>query len=409
MNTPFRIIIAFAISLLTACQTNPPATINDIETTTQLTNPIEKPIQAKIAYHFPFEEYRKKITASLGFDAINHSAGRNLKKSIDFVLPGFFENTTKLEPDSEFSYLFTFKSNTTSTSTTFRVSYATKVDMQVFDVKGNKIFEHSAKADTSALNAYNDQAIINAMNSAIKENIVSFFNSQASASIQSTATQELVIANKLDLKNILELKKPAYSGSAFYINDKGNLVTSSHILKDCLTINLSNKGETLDANIIKKSSLLDITVLSSKLNNQVYAKIRKGGIPELGEEVFTMGYPLSDILSGEPNLTTGNVSSLGALKGAKGFYQFTAPVQPGNSGGPVYSKDGQLLGMVASQLAAGSLNDIPQNVNFAVMSELLMRFLTNNNISYTTATNGQAYPTAIKEANQSTYKISCYK
>jgi serine protease Do len=101
--------------------------------------------------------------------------------------------------------------------------------------------------------------------------------------------------------------------------------------------------------------------------------------------VTNVGYPLQGLLAASPNLTRGNLSSRDSLKGAVGQFQFSAPIQPGSSGGPVVSDGGELLGVTVSTLNAASLvksGALPQNVNFALDAKYAARFLDKYNIPY---------------------------
>ena len=188
------------------------------------------------------------------------------------------------------------------------------------------------------------------------------------------------------------------------------MLTSSHILKDCLLIETRQDDSLSTATLNKKSTLLDISVISSKPSSS-FANFREGkeDYLTLGEDMFTIGYPLASLLSGSPNLTSGNISSLGALKGSKGFIQFTAPIQPGSSGSPAISKKGEILGMVSSTLNLKRSKSIPQNVNFAVSGDLIMKYLTNNNIRFSKHAKDLEYSDAIKTSNDYTAQVICYK
>jgi len=103
----------------------------------------------------------------------------------------------------------------------------------------------------------------------------------------------------------------------------------------------------------------------------------------LNVDITVAGYPLSGILSGL-NVTRGSVSGLKGLAGDSILMQISAPVQPGNSGGPAVDQAGRVVGVVVSKLDARKvaevIGDIPQNVNFAVRGEIAKLFLFQNGI-----------------------------
>jgi hypothetical protein len=95
---------------------------------------------------------------------------------------------------------------------------------------------------------------------------------------------------------------------------------------------------------------------------------------QLNSDVTAIGFPLQGILSGL-NVTRGSVSGEYGIGGSPDELQVTAPVQPGNSGGPLVNQAGDIVGVVSSKLnatkVADAIGDIPQNVNFAIRGQTL--------------------------------------
>ncbi|MFA6022239.1 MAG: trypsin-like peptidase domain-containing protein, partial [Rhodospirillales bacterium] len=110
------------------------------------------------------------------------------------------------------------------------------------------------------------------------------------------------------------------------------------------------------------------------------------------DNVVAVGFPLSSLLSREPNITAGVISAMNGLRGDKRHYQVTAPIQRGNSGGPLADMSGSVVGIVVSTLNAMKVADnsgaIPQNVNFAIKAELARKFMTDNGINFDSAPPG---------------------
>lgn len=98
-----------------------------------------------------------------------------------------------------------------------------------------------------------------------------------------------------------------------------------------------------------------------------------------------MGYPYYNIAGTSLHLTSGNVSSLADVNDDTRFFSFSAPVQPGNSGGPLIDGDGSVMGVVVSRLSerfiAEATGTLPQNINYALTRAELVRFLDRNNIA----------------------------
>ena len=118
-----------------------------------------------------------------------------------------------------------------------------------------------------------------------------------------------------------------------------------------------------------------------------------GGPVRAGDPVTALGYPLSGILATTANLSVGNVSALAGLGDDSRYLQISAPVQRGNSGGPLLDASGHLVGIVTAKLDAIRIarftGDVPQNVNFALKAEVARTFLDSKGIAYETARSEQ--------------------
>jgi S1-C subfamily serine protease len=124
-------------------------------------------------------------------------------------------------------------------------------------------------------------------------------------------------------------------------------------------------------------------------------------------------------LGSDPIVTTGIISALAGLGNDRRRIQITAPVQPGNSGGPLLDANGSVVGVVVAKLdaikLAKAIGDIPQNVNFAVSLGTLQPFLNANGVPYeldnslddSTVTKATADITA--EASRYTVALECLK
>ena len=184
---------------------------------------------------------------------------------------------------------------------------------------------------------------------------------------------------------LANMQKPVSTGTGFYINPQGQIVTAAHVLKNCMVTQVNVGGKSFDAAVEASSTLLDLAVVSTGTPVEQYLPLRKGTEIFLGEAITNVGYPLQGLLAASPNLTRGYISSREALKGAVGQFQFSAPIQPGSSGGPVVSDGGELLGITVSTLNVTSLREsgaLPQNVNFALDAKYAARFLDKHRISY---------------------------
>lgn len=137
-------------------------------------------------------------------------------------------------------------------------------------------------------------------------------------------------------------------GSAFLLDSKGYLLTNAHVIKDAKGILVINKGKEYSASVIYANAAQDLAVL--KINDSDFTSpgqlpygIRKNS-SDLGEEVFTLGYPRNDIV-----YNMGYLSSRTGFEGDSSSYQISLPANPGNSGGPVFNKNGEIIGVLSTR------------------------------------------------------------
>jgi serine protease Do len=218
--------------------------------------------------------------------------------------------------------------------------------------------------------------------------------------------------SNIDPMKLIDLETPVSSGTGFFINDSGQLLTAAHVTNHCLVTKIQLEEDILEANIQHSSNLLDVTVLSTNTKPDNYLKVRTKNKIDLGEKVTTVSYPLKGLLAASPNLTIGNVSSKKALTGSLGQFQFSAPIQPGSSGGPVVGEKGDVIGIVTSTLNSKSLVEkgvLSQNINFGLDLEFLTKFLRKHKVRYSKFSKKQQGMTDAEIALASTVQIACYQ
>jgi S1-C subfamily serine protease len=176
-------------------------------------------------------------------------------------------------------------------------------------------------------------------------------------------------------------------GTAFFVNREGYLITAHHVAASCNTIRVGVNGAL--AKVVSSDRINDVALLKADLAPQSIAEFRDADNLKQGEDVVVYGYPLAGVLSTEGVVSAGTVSALQGLENNSSQIQLDAPVQPGNSGGPVIDRKGAVVGVIISKLdalrVAKSIGDVPQNVNFAVKSRAVMDLLKSNRVEFTTA------------------------
>jgi Trypsin-like peptidase domain/Domain of unknown function (DUF4189) len=173
------------------------------------------------------------------------------------------------------------------------------------------------------------------------------------------------------------------SGTGFAVGDGSSVITNFHVVDGCKTVHIANVG---DGRVKTIDPSNDIAIIQSARPISRPLRFRTGDPLKPGDDIIVIGFPLRGLLSSAPTVTTGIVSSLAGLRDDRTRFQISAPVQPGNSGGPVLDKEGNVVGMVVSKLnvlrIARMTGDIPQNVNFAIPASIITSVLDANSVKY---------------------------
>jgi TPR repeat protein len=198
---------------------------------------------------------------------------------------------------------------------------------------------------------------------------------------------------------------PDSTGTGIRIG-RGMFVTNHHVIEGCRRVRINGQS----AQIGPADHRVDLALLSAEVPGPI-AGLR-GPRALVGETISVAGYPLRGLLSGF-QMTTGTLSSLSGVRGDTTRFQITAPVQAGNSGGPVLDSAGRLIGIVVSKLnalkTAEVTGDIPQNVNFAIHINTLRSFLDASGIDYETsaADKPMSGPMVARQAQGFTVLVEC--
>jgi serine protease Do len=170
-------------------------------------------------------------------------------------------------------------------------------------------------------------------------------------------------------KTIPVAPSPDYRATGFLIDGKGYIVTNAHVVNRMKTIYVqNNKGEYFSANSVYSDPLADLAIL--KINDTAFKNM--GALPyaikktnsDLGEQIFTLGYPRNIIVYGQ-----GYLSAKSGMEGDSTAYQISVSVNPGNSGGPVLNTNGEVIGIITSK------NRTADGVVFAAKSKNIYRLI----------------------------------
>jgi S1-C subfamily serine protease len=162
------------------------------------------------------------------------------------------------------------------------------------------------------------------------------------------------------------------SSGTGWVTDTGYVVTAYHVVENRQRIVvLDQKKQVYRATIERQDRANDIVVLSVDFRGTP-----PRGLPTsksatgLGVRIFTIGYPHVALMGLQPKLTAGEISALSGAADDPRFFQISAPVQAGNSGGPLINLRGEVVGLISAKLQADKVlkatGDLTQNVNYAV-------------------------------------------
>jgi serine protease Do len=243
--------------------------------------------------------------------------------------------------------------------------------------------------------------------------------------------QSATVIARIAVASLLGITAPAFgqsTGSAFEVSDGGHLLTDRHVIVGCKTVHIK-RGDLEDpVQVVASDATRDLALLfdASLMADRASHRKMTGGaslpyarFPDdkhhllYGEGVVVAGYPLAPFLGGM-NVTTGNVSALTGPNNDANLFQLTAPIQGGNSGGPVLDMHGTVVGVVVSTLDPVPLQKygvIPQNVNFAIQGKVARDFVrqsTGNAAVAESAASPEWRMTSVASyATQLTFQVIC--
>lgn len=277
------------------------------------------------------------------------------------------------------------------------------VSFQIFDVKKNLIAKYNIKVDPKLTKAwvglyfsYSDKnarkvSVLRAHKIAIEEfsKLVAKDIDAINAKLLSGGAVKIeksdVIGNSnetvITLDPNREINKEKGGGTGFLISEIGYVVTNYHVVEDARKIELyfptDSTTKKYIATVVSSDKTNDIAILKIDSGFTSFATVPYTFSDDynVSDEVFTIGYPQPDIMGASYKYTKGEISSLSGIENNVTMMQITTPIQPGNSGGPLFNKKGDIVGITTSTLNPFYITryqgSIPQNVNYAVKSDYI--------------------------------------
>jgi S1-C subfamily serine protease len=174
-------------------------------------------------------------------------------------------------------------------------------------------------------------------------------------------------------------KKGFATGTGFFVSTEGHFVTNYHVVDGSIDLIVrTTDGMKYSARVIKRDRANDVVV--AKIEKQTRPlKITTGLDVSKGDAVIALGYPLIRLQGQEQKATFGRINATSGIADDIRFFQMDVPVQPGNSGGPLLNRSGEVIGVVTATLdqiaTLKSTGTLPQNVNYAIKSGYLAPLL----------------------------------
>ena len=177
--------------------------------------------------------------------------------------------------------------------------------------------------------------------------------------------------------NIVQNKTEKSSGTGFAISSNGIIVTNYHVIDGAKTIKVrganSDFSKTYKAKVLVSDKNNDLALI--QIDDHAFTSLGtipyniKTGLAGVGENIFVLGYPLRATMGDEIKLTNGIVSSRTGFQGDITSYQISAPVQPGNSGGPLFDSQGNLIGIINAKHGGA------ENASYAIKTSYLTNLI----------------------------------
>ena len=213
-------------------------------------------------------------------------------------------------------------------------------------------------------------------------------------------------------KHVEEETKPTlWTGTGFALANN-YLVTNFHVVEDAKSISVQgingNFNNKFGATIVATDKINDLAILKingSNISNSSIPYSVKTTTSEVGEDVFVLGYPLTSTMGDEIKLTTGVISSKSGFQGDVSLYQLSAPIQPGNSGGPLFDTKGNIIGIVSAKHKGA------ENVGYAIKASYLKNLMEStipkNILPQTNRISAQNLSGKVKAVKNYIYYIVC--
>ena len=204
----------------------------------------------------------------------------------------------------------------------------------------------------------------------------------------------------------------ASSGTGFAVSSGGHVITNHHVINGCRIIKLHWQEKSIAARVITFDPRNDLALLKGNFRPKTFLSLSISN-PKLMQDIYVAGYPFGRKVSNSVKVTRGIVSSLTGLGNNYSRIQIDAALQPGNSGGPILSTIGNVVGVAVAKLGIKRVlkehGVMPENTNFGIKSSVVRTLLESNNIRISKPNTRPISTTQLgKLITNSTYYLSCW-
>jgi S1-C subfamily serine protease len=201
------------------------------------------------------------------------------------------------------------------------------------------------------------------------------------------------------------------SGTGFALSSGGLIATNHHVVEGASSIMVKGvKGDfskSYNAKVVLDDERNDLAII--QIEDDQFTTL--GDIPfgigqgflSVGEDVNALGYPMRGSMGDEIKLTNGIISSLSGFQGDITTYQISVPVQPGNSGGPLFDSKGMVAGIISSKHTKA------ENASYAIkvsyLNNLIQMLDSKSSVSRVSKNQNRALPEQVKYSKEFVYII----
>jgi S1-C subfamily serine protease len=176
-------------------------------------------------------------------------------------------------------------------------------------------------------------------------------------------------------------------GTAFFVNETGNMLTNHHVINDCKGVSIETPArENLPASVVAVDIANDLALLATNRPTREFARFRPNNPMTPGAAVATIGYPNQGMAPITPLVTAGHYLDVIGIDNARQRMRISADIRHGNSGGPLLDEDGLVVGIVNAKIDTVKTyqltKQVVDNLGYVIPGPTVTAFLERNRSAY---------------------------